>query len=61
MCHNKSAIQGFSFYTHSNILTSFFSGLIAEVGDYEPDEHGEGAGYLSEFKFCPKQVKLWCI
>ena len=28
----------------------------AEVGDYDPDEHGEGAGYLSEFKFCPKQV-----
>ncbi|XP_027052365.1 band 4.1-like protein 3 [Pocillopora verrucosa] len=27
----------------------------AEVGDYDHDEHGDGAGYLSEFKFCPKQ------
>jgi len=34
-------------------LNCFF---VAEVGDYDPDEHGEGAGYLSEFKFCPKQV-----
>lgn len=32
--------------------------FVAEVGDYDPDEHGEGAGYLSEFKFCPKQVKI---
>lgn len=32
--------------------------FVAEVGDYDPDEHGEGAGYLSEFKFCPKQVQM---
>ena len=34
----------------------FILAFIAEVGDYDHDEHGDGAGYLSEFKFCPKQV-----
>lgn len=27
----------------------------AEVGDYEPEEHGENSEYLSEFRFCPRQ------
>lgn len=27
----------------------------AEMGDYEPEDHGEDARYLSDFKFCPKQ------
>ena len=34
----------------------FILAFVAEVGDYDHDEHGDGAGYLSEFKFCPKQV-----
>ena len=34
----------------------FILAFVAEVGDYDHGEHGDGAGYLSEFKFCPKQV-----
>ena len=37
----------------------FILAFVAEVGDYDHDEHGDGAGYLSEFKFCPKQVVRW--
>ena len=37
----------------------FILAFVAEVGDYDHDEHGDGAGYLSEFKFCPKQVVSW--
>ena len=37
----------------------FILAFVAEVGDYDHNEHGDGAGYLSEFKFCPKQVVRW--
>lgn len=31
------------------------------MGDYEPEDHGQDARYLSDFKFCPKQVDCQVI
>ena len=42
-----------------NLNQYFILAFVAEVGDYDHGEHGDGAGYLSEFKFCPKQVVRW--
>ena len=45
-----------SIINYFNNFCELLCDFVAESGDYDPDEHGEGAGYLSEFKFCPKQV-----
>ncbi|XP_077991840.1 protein 4.1-like isoform X9 [Glandiceps talaboti] len=43
-----------SFVTHA-LLGSYI--VQAELGDYDPEEHGTDAGYLSDFRFAPNQTR----
>ena len=54
--YNSCSITFGTLCIHLNCPMYYKIVFVAEFGDYDPDEHGEGAGYLSEFKFCPKQV-----
>ena len=36
------------------MMNNFF--IKAHLGDYDPEVHGEGTDYMTEFKFIPTQV-----
>lgn len=43
-----------SFVTHA-LLGSYT--VQAELGDYDPEEHGVGIAYIQDFRFAPNQTE----
>lgn len=60
-CECTESVTLIFWYMYLNRPIYYKTVFVAEVGDYDPEEQGEGAGYLSEFKFCPKQVLIKII